>query len=153
MLSCPIEYHRVENQISSFDVLIPQEHEFLKLLVARIAEKKPDIVLVEKSVSRIAQDMLLHAGISLMVNVKRSVLERISRVTGYRILSSVDETDVPNASGACKSASITRVPGKTIFTIIGSKPDAGCTILLRGKTIKELTKVKKILQVSVPFVI
>lgn len=47
-----------------------QEHEFLKNYVQRIADVRPNLVLVEKTVSRIAQDMLLEHGISLVINVK-----------------------------------------------------------------------------------
>lgn len=36
----------------------------------RIADVRPNLVLVEKTVSRIAQDMLLEHGITLVINVK-----------------------------------------------------------------------------------
>lgn len=47
-----------------------QELEFLKNLVGRIAALKPGLLLVEKTVSRLAQDMLLAKGISLILNIK-----------------------------------------------------------------------------------
>jgi 1-phosphatidylinositol-3-phosphate 5-kinase len=47
-----------------------QEHEYLRNCVGRIATLQPDIVLVEKTVSRLAQGFLLDAGISLVINVK-----------------------------------------------------------------------------------
>jgi len=54
----------------SFTICFVQEHEFLKNYVQRIADVRPNLVLVEKTVSRIAQDMLLEHGISLVINVK-----------------------------------------------------------------------------------
>lgn len=36
----------------------------------RIVDVRPNLVLVEKTVSRIAQDMLLEHGITLVINVK-----------------------------------------------------------------------------------
>lgn len=48
----------------------PQEREFLKNYVQRIVDVRPTLVLVEKTVSRIAQDMLLEHGITLVINVK-----------------------------------------------------------------------------------
>lgn len=54
----------------SFTICFLQEHEFLKNYVQRIADVRPNLVLVEKTVSRIAQDMLLEHGISLVINVK-----------------------------------------------------------------------------------
>jgi len=47
-----------------------QEREFLKNYVQRIVDVRPNLVLVEKTVSRIAQDMLLEHGITLVINVK-----------------------------------------------------------------------------------
>lgn len=49
-----------------------KEEEFLKKGIAKIAalKPKPDILIVEKSVSRLAQDFLLEHGITLVYNVK-----------------------------------------------------------------------------------
>ena len=49
-----------------------QEEEFLRKGIAKIAalKPKPDILIVEKSVSRLAQDFLLQNGITLVYNVK-----------------------------------------------------------------------------------
>ena len=47
-----------------------EEREFLKNYVQRIVDVRPNLVLVEKTVSRIAQDMLLEHGITLVINVK-----------------------------------------------------------------------------------
>lgn len=47
-----------------------QEREFLKNYVQRIVDVRPNLVLVEKTVSRIAQDMLLEHGITLVINMK-----------------------------------------------------------------------------------
>lgn len=52
------------------DFSFPQEREFLKNYVQRIVDVRPNLVLVEKTVSRIAQDMLLEHGITLVINVK-----------------------------------------------------------------------------------
>lgn len=42
----------------------------MKNYVQRIVDVRPTLVLVEKTVSRIAQDMLLEHGITLVINVK-----------------------------------------------------------------------------------
>lgn len=53
-----------------FSLSVPQEREFLKNYVQRIVDVRPTLVLVERTVSRIAQDMLLEHGITLVINVK-----------------------------------------------------------------------------------
>ncbi|KAF2076491.1 hypothetical protein CYY_002231 [Polysphondylium violaceum] len=90
LLSCSVEFQRVENKFLFFDQLLQQEKEYLRILVSKIAERKPDIVLVEKTVSRHAQDFLLDAGISLALNVKPKVLERLGRCLGGEVLPTLD---------------------------------------------------------------
>ena len=47
-----------------------QEREYLKNYIGRIAAVEPDIVLVERTVSRVAQELILATGITLVTNVK-----------------------------------------------------------------------------------
>lgn len=60
------------------------------MAVAKIGAHHPNVLLVEKSVSRFAQDYLLAKNISLVLNIKRSLLERIARCTGAQIVPSID---------------------------------------------------------------
>ena len=46
---------------------------------------QPDVLLVEKSVARFAQEMLLGKGVALILNVKPSLLERLARCTGAQV--------------------------------------------------------------------
>lgn len=62
-----------------------QEHAHLRNTVERIAEYKPSVLLVEKSVARYAQELLLKKGISLVLNVKRSSLLRLARCTESQV--------------------------------------------------------------------
>jgi 1-phosphatidylinositol-3-phosphate 5-kinase len=57
----------------------------LRLAVDQLAALKPDVLLVERSVARFAQGLLLQKGIALVLNVKRSLLDRLSRCTGARV--------------------------------------------------------------------
>ena len=69
-IMCFNYYQRNENRLASLDPLVLQEFEFLKNFVARVVSLRPNILLVEKTVSRLAQDMLLQHGITLVLNVK-----------------------------------------------------------------------------------
>ena len=60
------------------------------MAVAKIDSHQPDVLLVEKSVSRYAQEYLLAKDISLVLNIKRPLLERIARCTGAQIVPSID---------------------------------------------------------------
>ncbi|KAL4336773.1 hypothetical protein AHAS_Ahas12G0043700 [Arachis hypogaea] len=56
----------------------------------------------EKSVSRYAQEYLLAKDISLVLNVKRPLLERIARCTGTQIVPSIDHLSSPKL-GYCEA--------------------------------------------------
>lgn len=60
------------------------------MAVAKIDAHQPNVLLVEKSVSRFAQEYLLAKNISLVLNIKRPLLERVARCTGAQIVPSID---------------------------------------------------------------
>eukprot|EP00891_Asterochloris_glomerata_P002005 jgi/Astpho2/2005/Aster-x0091 len=101
MLASTLEYHRTQHKLSSFDTLLQQEHEHLRLAVERIMIMQPDVLLVEKSVARFAQEMLLGKGVALILNVKPSLLERLARCTGAQVASSVENLN-HNCIAFCK---------------------------------------------------
>jgi hypothetical protein len=87
LLSSSLEFQRTA-RFSSFDALLQQEKQHLQIVVNKIAALKPDVVVVEKTVSRLALEFLLKANISLVLNVKPSLMQRISRFTNAEILPS-----------------------------------------------------------------
>jgi len=75
----------------------------LRHVVARIANLKPNLVLVHRNVSRLAQEFLLAQRVTLVLNVKASVLERVARCTQADIVTSVDAHIGRPQLGICKS--------------------------------------------------
>lgn len=64
-------------------------------MVNMIMLKKPDIVLCQRSVSRVALEYFVAYGnVSVACDVKRSVIERVSRATGAEIIESLDRLNV-----------------------------------------------------------
>ncbi|KAL4290601.1 hypothetical protein GQ457_14G007610 [Hibiscus cannabinus] len=161
ILSGALEYQRVSNLLSSFDTLLHQEMDHLKMAVAKIVAQKPDILLVEKSVSRFVQDNLLEKNISLVLNVKRTLLERIARCTGSQIIPSIDHLS-SQKMGYCEKFHVERFVEdlgssgqggkkltKTLMYFEGCPKPLGCTILLRGANGDELKKVKHVVQYGI----
>ena len=70
---------------STQSIAVLQEHEHLRITVERVADYKPDVLLVEKSVARYAQELLLQKGISVVLNVKRPLLNRLARCTEAQV--------------------------------------------------------------------
>uniref|UniRef100_A0A673G7D4 1-phosphatidylinositol 3-phosphate 5-kinase n=1 Tax=Sinocyclocheilus rhinocerous TaxID=307959 RepID=A0A673G7D4_9TELE len=151
LLKCSIEYlYREETKFTCIDPIVLQEHEFLKNYVQRIADVRPNLVLVEKTVSRIAQDMLLEHGISLVINVKPQVLDRVSRMTQGDLVISMDQLLTKPRLGTCHkfylhSFQLPNNEMKSLMFFDGCPPQLGCTIKLRGASEYELARVKEII--------
>ncbi|XP_034994231.2 1-phosphatidylinositol 3-phosphate 5-kinase isoform X3 [Zootoca vivipara] len=151
MLKCSIEYlYREETKFTCIDPIVLQEREFLKNYVQRIVDVRPTLVLVEKTVSRIAQDMLLEHGITLVINVKPHVLDRVSRMTQGDVLMSMDQLLTKPHLGTCHKfyIQVFQLPNeqtKTLMFFEGCPQHLGCTIKLRGAGDYELARVKEIL--------
>ncbi|XP_014020771.1 1-phosphatidylinositol 3-phosphate 5-kinase isoform X6 [Salmo salar] len=159
LLKCSIEYlYREETKFTCIDPIVLQEHEFLKNYVQRIVDVRPNLVLVEKTVSRIAQDMLLEHGITLVINVKPQVLDRVSHMTQGDLVMSMDQLLTKPRLGTCQkfylhSFQLANNELKTLMFFEGCPPQLGCTIKLRGASEYELARVKEIivLMVSVAY--
>ena len=151
LLSFSLEYQRVENQFMSLEPILSQEREHLRILIQRIKNLNPDVVLVEKIVSRIALEYLLEANIVAVYNVKPSVMQYIARYTQADILNSIDKLVLEPKLGTCGVFSVKTflndlIPGKkkTFLFFDGCPRDLGGTIVLRGGDIDTLKKIKMI---------
>ncbi|KAJ9627167.1 Mitochondrial distribution and morphology protein 12 [Taxawa tesnikishii (nom. ined.)] len=144
-----LEYARYHQHFMSLEPVIAQEREYLRSLVARIAALKPHVLLVERNVSGLALQMLDEAGITVVYNIKDSVLAAVGRMTQTVLIKSVDKLGIDSDSlGRCGSFDVkTYVHGnirKSYIYISGCQPDLGCTIVLRGAEVDTLRQVKRI---------
>ncbi|XP_062211485.1 1-phosphatidylinositol-3-phosphate 5-kinase FAB1B-like [Phragmites australis] len=161
LLAGALEYHRVTNQLSSIDTLLQQETDHLKMAVAKIVAQKPNLLLVENSVSRYAQDLLLEKNISLVLNIKQPLMQRIARCTGAQIVPSVDL--LPSQKlGYCElfhvdkycehsvsSGHMVKKMLKTMMFFEGCPKPLGCTVLLKGGSMDELKRIKHVVQYGI----
>lgn len=152
VLRFAIEYERVEKKFSSLDALLLQERGYLLKMIDKIAALRPDIVVVERSVSRLAQEFLLERGITLMLNVKKSAVDYIARCTRATPLDTIDRLNFRPKLGSCELFCIRpfALPNgrtKKLAFFQGTVPDLGCTIILRGSdSAATLSHVKCVLQ-------
>ncbi|XP_076280826.1 1-phosphatidylinositol 3-phosphate 5-kinase fab1 isoform X3 [Lasioglossum baleicum] len=151
LLQCGLMYQRVEGKLLNLEPVMLQENEYLGHTVARITALGPDVVLVHRSVSRLAQDRLRECGVTLVLNVKLSVLERVARCTGATIVKTIDaHISSRYMLGTCKKFYLRNFTSerngiKTLMYFEGcANPHLGATILLRGGTQTELKRVKNV---------
>ncbi|CDM33427.1 hypothetical protein DTO006G1_4216 [Penicillium roqueforti] len=153
IITFPLEYARQQQHFMSLEPVIRQEREFLENLVSRIAALRPNLLLVEKTVSGLALGLLEQAGIATAYNVKPSVLEAVSRCTQTRIMTSMDKLLTTTLHSECSSFDVkTYVHNgrkKTYMYISGCPKELGCTIILRGGDDQVLGNVKSITEFMV----
>ncbi|KAL8052963.1 hypothetical protein ABFS82_05G040000 [Erythranthe guttata] len=162
LLAGSLEYQKSSDHLSSFDRLLQQENDHLKMIVSKIEAHRPNVLLVEKSVSSFAQEQLLAKEISLVLNVKMPLLERISRCTGAMITPSIDHISTARL-GQCELFHLEKISEnhevvnqlvnkrtlKTLMYFEGCPRRLGCTVVLRGTCDDELKKVKKVVKYAV----
>ncbi|KAJ3322288.1 1-phosphatidylinositol-3-phosphate 5-kinase [Boothiomyces sp. JEL0866] len=150
LLTFPLEYQRVENQFISLEPILAQEKEHLQNLVGRLIVLKPDIILCEKTVARLALEFLLAANIIVIPTVKMNVMSAVARCTKAEIVHSIDKLSIQKL-GSCDKFSFRiyinpLITGfrKTFMYLEGCQENLGCTLVLRGSNNEKLKKVKEI---------
>ncbi|KAL1900150.1 Mitochondrial distribution and morphology protein 12 [Sporothrix stenoceras] len=157
IVSFPIEYQRQQqHQFMSLEPVMSQEKEFLKMVVARIRNHQPEVVLAQRNVAGLALQSLAEAGIAVAYNVKASVIGAVSRCVGTPIISSMDMLSLPIVVGRCAEFEVKTfvnndIPGrkKTYIFLSGCEKFLGCTIALRGTSTAQLSRMKQITEFMV----
>ena len=149
----PFDYNRIEGQLIGFDAMVAQEKEYLGNLVSRVSALRPHLLLVEKTVTRLALDYLNKVGIAVARNVKAGAIQHVARMTQADVISSMDRLAVDPKLGHCSKFRVQTfehplIPGKrkTYLRFEGCNRDLGCTIILRGGNLAVLQKVKRVIR-------
>ncbi len=157
IITFPLEYQRhPEQHFMSLQPVIEQEKEYLRMVVNRILNLEPHVLLVEKSVAGLALQYLSEANIAVAYNVKPSVLEAVARIVNMPVISSMDMLSLGARVGVCESFEVKtfvnneiRGKKKTYIFISGCPKDRGCTVALRGASTQVLSQMKRITEFMV----
>ncbi|KAL4281655.1 hypothetical protein GQ457_03G031520 [Hibiscus cannabinus] len=150
------------SSLSSLD----EEKGHMKALSEMIDMCHPNVILVEKSVSRDVQECILSKGITLVFDMKLHRLKRVACCTGLPIIPSdhlINQNQKQNDSyKQCDSFHIEKFveehvcsgeggkrPSKTLMFLEGCPKRLCCTILLKGSHSEELKKIKYVVQYAV----
>ncbi|KAL7616179.1 hypothetical protein Lser_V15G00486 [Lactuca serriola] len=144
---------------SSFESMNHEKNR-LDSVIGMIEKCNPNVILVEKTVSRDIQEYILSKGMTLVLEMKMNRLERIARCTGASILSYDQLSDeklrqcdsfyfekiIEEHGALCESG---KKPNMTLMFLEGLPKRMGCTILLKGSHSDELKKIKTVVQFAV----
>jgi thermosome len=130
------------DQMQSF---IDMEEKMLKNMVDKIIRSGANVILCQKGIDEIAQHFLSKNNILAIRRVKKSDLENISKATGAKIISNLDDLnyDSLGRAGLVEEKTV----GDEEMTYIEECPNPkAVTILLRGSTEHVIDEVQRALE-------
>ncbi|KAF8683231.1 Translation initiation factor IF-2, N-terminal region [Rhizoctonia solani] len=154
ILAFSLEWQRRENEYLTLDSILAQEREYLRNLVARITALRPRLVLVERTVSRLALEYLMAANVAVARAVPPRSTKFVSRMTGAEVVPDIPALHRGPRLGECARFKIQTydhhlIPGrrKSYMRFEGCDSHrSGCTIILRGADLDTLKKLKEVMR-------
>ena len=138
LLNCPLEIEKTEfdaeirirapEQMKAF---LDQEMRILKEMVDKIKAAGANVVFCQKGIDDVAQHFLAKAGILAVRRVKKSDMEKLSRATGARIVTNLDDLK-PEDLGYAELVEERKIGEDKMVFVEGCKDPKSVAILIRG---------------------
>lgn len=147
LLNFPLEYQR-PGQYISMDSLMAQEADYVRIVVKRIKQCAPSIIVSTKPITHRALRAFIDMNITVIYGAKKSTINALSRLSGAEVCTSVERFST-SMLGTCSGyKTYTFVNDllddtrKSYVYITGKEESKGGTILLRGCDLNILKQLK-----------
>ena len=118
------------NQLASF---LAEEENYIRGLVEKITASGANVLVCQKGIDELAQHYLSKAGVFAIRRAKKSDMEALSKATGGRIVTNMDDLTGEDLGQAARVEE--RKIGESDMTFITGCPEAkSVSVLLRGGT-------------------
>ena len=118
------------NQLASF---LAEEENYIRGLVDKITASGANVLVCQKGIDELAQHYLSKAGVFAIRRAKKSDMEALSKATGGRIVTNMDDLTGDDLGQAARVEE--RKIGESDMTFITGCPEAkSVSVLLRGGT-------------------
>ena len=118
------------NMLSQF---LDEEEQYLRSLVDKIQNSGANVVICQKGIDDVAQHYMSKAGLFAIRRAKKSDMEALSKATGGRIVTNIDDLSSDDLGSASKVEE--RKIGESDMVFVTGCPDAkSVSVLLRGGT-------------------
>ena len=118
------------NQLASF---LAEEENYIRGLVEKITSSGANVLVCQKGIDELAQHYLSKAGVFAIRQAKKSDMEALSKATGGRIVTNMDDLSGEDLGQAARVEE--RKIGESDMTFITGCPEAkSVSVLLRGGT-------------------
>jgi hypothetical protein len=151
-----------EESFADLETYVKQENHYIDILMDRIGQVHPDLILIEKDISRSILLKIKKMNITVVTNVSRKMLNKIARCTETLITPSVNLIEENFGLGTCqrffvkigikksiKEGSNIMSTNQSLIYFEGCKPWYGSTICLSGPNNRCLQIIKKYLQIVI----
>jgi len=140
LLNCPLEIEKTEfdakiniESPEQMEAFLKEEERMLQEMVNKIASVSANVVICQKGIDDAAQHFLARKKILALRRVKKSDMEKLSKATGGKIITNLD--DMTEADLGYAALVEERKIGDDKMTFIeGCKHPKSVTILIRGGT-------------------
>lgn len=156
LLSNSLGYIKDEMDFHDLTTELRQEDAFIQIVMKKIDQVKPDLIFVQNDASQKAIEALRERNITLVTNVKKTVMSRLGRLTQTINCPSTNLLNGNFCTGKCekffmesltiKSLKNTVENNTNLITLEGCLPFLGCTLILSGRDMNELKIVKHALK-------
>jgi len=140
LLDCPLEIEKTEfdakihiESPEQMDAFLREEEKMLEDMVNKIAAKGANVVVCQKGIDDMAQHFLARKGILAVRRVKKSDMEKLSKATGGRIITNLDDMKESDL-GYAELVEERKIGDDKMTFIEGCKHPRSVTILIRGGT-------------------
>ena len=112
---------------------LAQEESVLKKFVQRVKDSGANVVICQKGIDDLAQHYLAKEGIFAIRRAKKSDMEKLSKATGGRIVTSIDDLTEGDL-GISEIVEERKVSNDRMTFVTGCKNPKAVSILIRGAT-------------------
>ncbi|CDI06213.1 MAG: thermosome subunit beta [Candidatus Nitrosotenuis sp.] len=149
LLNAPLEIEKTEfdakiniNSPEQMQVYIDEENKMLKKLVDKIVASGANTVLCQKGIDDMAQYYLAKSNILAVRRIKESDLTKLSKATGARIVTNINELTEKDL-GTAKTVEERQVESDKWVFIEGCKNPKAVSILARGGSQRVVDEVER----------
>ena len=138
LLNCPLEIEKTEMDAKiniespeQMQAFLEEEERMLNEMVEKIAASGANVVLCQKGIDDMAQHFLAKKGVLAVRRVKESDMEKLSKATGGRIVTNIEDLTSKDL-GEANLVEERKVADDKMTFIEGCKNPKAVTILIRG---------------------
>jgi thermosome len=129
---------------SQMQKFLDEEEHTLKEMVTKVVKSGANVLICEKGIDDLSQHYLAKEGVYAVRRVKRSDMEKLSKATGAKIITNLDDLK-QSELGAAEQVEEVKIADSEMTFVTGCKNPKAVSILVRGGTEHVVDEVERAL--------